>query len=272
VTLRARWVTLRARGVTLRAARAVDRAHLRDICAARGHPPRGATAAHAPTHPATAQRTRRDACATSTYALLLHGAVRCPPPTPAGSRPHDPSSGGVPVEEGPWAPCCPKTPTRLVSDLRISGWVVSRERCRGGGSCAFEQRSILPSLSHWGGRVNDGIEQRVLFGGVVRSHTALTDSLSLRVPYPCLRHAAHTHAGRTAMRKLRIVTKGFGDREWPLNDGQIPNVRVVREHASTGYSRVGGGRRASRNGRVPKSRNPDRSFFFPIGAGRRRLG
>jgi hypothetical protein len=34
--------------------------------------------------------------------------------------------------------------------------------------------------------------------------------------------------------RLRIVTiLGFGtgcDREWPLNDGQIPNVRVVRVH------------------------------------------
>ena len=34
------------------------------------------------------------------------------------------------------------------------------------------------------------------------------------------------------------------------NDGQIPNTRGVRVHASTGYTRVKGNRRASRNGRV----------------------
>jgi hypothetical protein len=55
-----------------------------------------------------------------------------------------------------------------------------------------------------------------------------------------------------AMRTLRIVTL-YGlarrDRERPLNDGQIPNFRV-RVHASTGYHRVEGNRRASRNGRV----------------------
>jgi hypothetical protein len=35
-----------------------------------------------------------------------------------------------------------------------------------------------------------------------------------------------------------------------LNDGQIPNVRAVRVHVSTGYNRVEGNRRASRNGLV----------------------
>jgi hypothetical protein len=54
------------------------------------------------------------------------------------------------------------------------------------------------------------------------------------------------------MKKLRIVTLGLarGDRKWPLNNGQIPNVRVVRVHVSTGYNRVEGIRRASRNRRV----------------------
>jgi hypothetical protein len=41
-----------------------------------------------------------------------------------------------------------------------------------------------------------------------------------------------------------------GDRKWPLNDGQIPNVRGVRVHVSTGYNRVEGIRLASRNGLV----------------------
>ena len=55
----------------------------------------------------------------------------------------------------------------------------------------------------------------------------------------CARHARSL----TAAKKLRILTfKGLarGGREWPLNDGQIPNVRGVRVHASTGYNRVGG--------------------------------
>jgi hypothetical protein len=41
-----------------------------------------------------------------------------------------------------------------------------------------------------------------------------------------------------------------GDRERSLNEGQIPNVRVVRVALGTGYHRVEGNRRASRNGRV----------------------
>jgi hypothetical protein len=41
-----------------------------------------------------------------------------------------------------------------------------------------------------------------------------------------------------------------GDREWSLNDGQIPNPNVVRVALGTGYNRVEGNRRASRNGRA----------------------
>jgi hypothetical protein len=41
---------------------------------------------------------------------------------------------------------------------------------------------------------------------------------------------------------LRIVTLGF--------EGHIPNVHGVRVHVGTGYNRVEGNRRASRNGRV----------------------
>ena len=37
-----------------------------------------------------------------------------------------------------------------------------------------------------------------------------------------------------------------GDRKWSLNDGQIPNFRVVRVALGTGYNRVEGNRRASR--------------------------
>jgi hypothetical protein len=52
----------------------------------------------------------------------------------------------------------------------------------------------------------------------------------------------------------RALGFGTGRQEnQPLNDGQIPNVRVVRVRVSTGYTRVEGNRRASRNGRVSSS-------------------
>jgi hypothetical protein len=38
------------------------------------------------------------------------------------------------------------------------------------------------------------------------------------------------------------------DREWSLNDGQIPHFCIARVHVTTGYNRVEGDRRASRNG------------------------
>jgi SNF2 family DNA or RNA helicase len=40
------------------------------------------------------------------------------------------------------------------------------------------------------------------------------------------------------------------DEKWSLNDGQTPNSRSVRVAPGTGYPRVEGNRRASRNGRV----------------------
>jgi hypothetical protein len=40
------------------------------------------------------------------------------------------------------------------------------------------------------------------------------------------------------------------DRKWPLNDEKIPNLNVVRVALGTGYHRVAGNRRTSRNGRV----------------------
>ena len=43
---------------------------------------------------------------------------------------------------------------------------------------------------------------------------------------------------------------GFGERKWSLDEGQIANVRVVRAALGTGYDRVEGNRRASRNGLV----------------------
>jgi hypothetical protein len=54
----------------------------------------------------------------------------------------------------------------------------------------------------------------------------------------------------TWQQQLRIVALGTRDREWPLNDGQIPNPNVVRIAPGTRYHRVEGKRRASRNGPV----------------------
>jgi hypothetical protein len=69
---------------------------------------------------------------------------------------------------------------------------------------------------------------------------------------------------RTPIKKLRIVTLRLGtarQRMDPLNDGHIPNPNVVRVAFGTGYHRVEGNRRASRNGpvsdlppEIPKSR------------------
>jgi hypothetical protein len=55
-------------------------------------------------------------------------------------------------------------------------------------------------------------------------------------------------SGGAATKKLRIVTVGLGGaRKWSLNEGHSPNFRGVRVHVSTGYNRVEGDRRASRN-------------------------
>jgi hypothetical protein len=55
------------------------------------------------------------------------------------------------------------------------------------------------------------------------------------------------------MQKLRIVTVGFGTARQKLaleRRNKILNFRGVREDLGTGYDRVEGNRRASRNGRV----------------------
>jgi hypothetical protein len=64
------------------------------------------------------------------------------------------------------------------------------------------------------------------------------------------------------MQELRIVTIRFGtrrDRKWSWNERQSPNVRGVRVALGTGYNRVEGNRRASRNSLMsdlpPKTRN-----------------
>jgi hypothetical protein len=64
-------------------------------------------------------------------------------------------------------------------------------------------------------------------------------------------------------KSLRIAKVWHGATE---NDGQIPNVRGVRERVSTGYHRVEGNRRASRNGRVsdlPPETTPHVTTFTP---------
>jgi hypothetical protein len=62
-----------------------------------------------------------------------------------------------------------------------------------------------------------------------------------------------------------------GDRNRSLNDGRIPNVRVVRAHASTGYNPVEANRRASRNGLVSEIPIVTiRNFSHGAGSTRRR--
>ena len=59
------------------------------------------------------------------------------------------------------------------------------------------------------------------------------------------------------------------DREWSLNDGQIPNPNVVRVAPGTRYHRVEGNRRAWRNGpvkRCPTTKSqPNRYVGFRVG-------
>jgi hypothetical protein len=72
----------------------------------------------------------------------------------------------------------------------------------------------------------------------------------VRLRLPCIE-------GKVANRTAKVAQ---GDRNWPLNDGQIPNFRVVRVALCTGYSRVEGNRRASRNGRVSDLRPETPNF------------
>jgi hypothetical protein len=107
------------------------------------------------------------------------------------------------------------------------------------------------------------VELHLRDGGVQRTqqleldghHAGVLASASRRRPSrsPCgssCACAAHTTPSGTATEKLRIVTLGLArrDREWSLNDGQIPNPSVVRVAPGTRYHRVEGNRRASRNG------------------------
>jgi hypothetical protein len=81
-------------------------------------------------------------------------------------------------------------------------------------------------------------------------------SLSTLSPHSCRRSAASLPC-LAATRTLRIGRLGFGsrgDRKWLLNDGQLPNFRVVRvQYVSSGYSPGEGNRRAWRNSRVSSS-------------------
>jgi hypothetical protein len=58
-----------------------------------------------------------------------------------------------------------------------------------------------------------------------------------------------------------------GDRKCSLNEGRIPHFRGVRVHVGTGYNRVEGNRRASRNGHAifhPKPLVAIRNFFVAV--------
>ena len=58
------------------------------------------------------------------------------------------------------------------------------------------------------------------------------------------------------------------DRKWPLNDGQIPNPNGVRVAPGTGYHRVEGNRRVSRDGPVSDlSRHDSQNFCIAVSPG-----
>jgi hypothetical protein len=159
------------------------------------------------------------------------------------------------TEAGTWArrrhrrPRPPRQPTR-------------GRTCEGGGrehqsnqqhlcstSCvvpgALAIRAPLPSAS-WGEGCRSGAGEQPR--GVCQDSVLLV-RLPASPAWCCM---AQCPRDKAATNKLRIVTCGFGTarQKWPLNDGQIPNPNVVRVALGTGYHRVEGNRRASRNGRV----------------------
>ena len=80
------------------------------------------------------------------------------------------------------------------------------------------------------------------------AHVAACRRAWLRLQQRRHRLTANTKSGEPSpMQHLRIVTLGLArrGREWPLNDGQIPNPNVVRVAPGTGYRRVKGKRRVT---------------------------
>jgi hypothetical protein len=134
-------------------------------------------------------------------------------------------------------------------------------------------RALLGDARAWEARAQKSLLalDRVWYSEVRRTAGRLAQA----VPCPCT-CIAHAHAqknkghGRAATQKSRITVGHGGDRNWSLNDGQIPNFHVVRVHVSTGYNRVEGNRRTSRNGRVsdPPPEIPTvtiRNFLIAVG-------
>jgi hypothetical protein len=72
------------------------------------------------------------------------------------------------------------------------------------------------------------------------------------IPEACVMDMARSAPPYSAMQKLPTVTLRVwhGATEMALERGTNPKPNVVRLHVSTGYNRVEGNRRASRNGRV----------------------
>ena len=96
--------------------------------------------------------------------------------------------------------------------------------------------------------------------GVSRRNRMTSKPPSTGEPLPAPALITYTHSEDSSadaeVKKSRIVTLGLvtrADREWFLNDGQIPNVRGVRVALKTGHNPGEGNRWASRNGRVSPS-------------------
>jgi hypothetical protein len=83
---------------------------------------------------------------------------------------------------------------------------------------------------------------------LVKEETEAAEDQS--VPEGQVRHTVTRHTQRCTSCESERQSLARGDRKWPLDDGQPSDSRGVRVHASTGYNRVEGNRRASRNGLV----------------------
>jgi hypothetical protein len=106
-------------------------------------------------------------------------------------------------------------------------------------SCARRAGSPSPRTRRWG---------RSTAGGVfsTRCSTRRSSALSPHAWAACRRRCTLLTLQYTPYSDENANANRWWAREWSLNEGQIPNLRGVRVHVSTGCNLVEGNRRASR--------------------------
>jgi hypothetical protein len=72
---------------------------------------------------------------------------------------------------------------------------------------------------------------------------------------------------QTAMEKIanrNVRARHWGDMNWPLNNGQLPNFRGIRLHVRTGYHRAEGNRRRREKEKGRVSSSSTRKPLLPL--------